>query len=191
MCVPADCRIVCFEDITSATSYWIKGRNFSIGSLLGDADRDEYYRGGSIVICRLAPQDYHRFHSPAAGRVVGVKYCHGEYYTVNPVAVREELDVLTENKRVLFYIDTEYFGQIAYVAVGATLVGSIRMTVDEGSVLNAMDEVGYFAFGGSTIVLLFRSNTVVLDRDLLTSSEEGIETLVQVGMSLGKLLNAS
>lgn len=54
-----------FQTIGEATSIWIKGREFTIGRMLGDYYRDKApeYEGGSLAIFRLAPQDYHRYHS--------------------------------------------------------------------------------------------------------------------------------
>lgn len=81
----ADCRLMAFETISEATKLWIKGREFTIARLLGDAYKDqvERFAGGALVIFRLAPQDYHRFHSPVDGTVGPMTYIAGEYYTVN------------------------------------------------------------------------------------------------------------
>lgn len=81
----ADCRLMAFETISEATKLWIKGREFTVARLLGDAYKDqvERYVGGALVIFRLAPQDYHRFHSPVDGTIGPMTYISGEYYTVN------------------------------------------------------------------------------------------------------------
>jgi phosphatidylserine decarboxylase len=81
----ADCRLMAFETTSEATKLWIKGREFTIARLLGDAYKDqaERYVGGALVIFRLAPQDYHRFHSPVDGTIGPMTYISGEYYTVN------------------------------------------------------------------------------------------------------------
>lgn len=81
----ADCRLMVFETVSEATKLWIKGREFSVARLLGDAYRDEAerYVGGPLAIFRLAPQDYHRFHVPVDGRVGEMRDVKGEYYTVN------------------------------------------------------------------------------------------------------------
>jgi hypothetical protein len=63
---PADCRMMVFPSIDEATRLWIKGRNFTLGNLFGDWDKDgtmaSKFNGGALCIARLAPQDYHRFH---------------------------------------------------------------------------------------------------------------------------------
>jgi phosphatidylserine decarboxylase len=81
----ADCRFMAFTTVDDATRLWIKGREFTVARLLGEAYKDqaERYTGGALAIFRLAPQDYHRFHSPVDGRIGAMTYIAGEYYTVN------------------------------------------------------------------------------------------------------------
>ena len=81
----ADCRLMAFESVNDATRVWIKGREFSVARLLGEAyaEHVEKYYGGALCIFRLAPQDYHRFHSPVDGKIGKMTYISGEYYTVN------------------------------------------------------------------------------------------------------------
>jgi phosphatidylserine decarboxylase len=81
----ADCRMMAFETVSDATRLWIKGREFTVARLLGEAYRSEAerYAGGALAIFRLAPQDYHRFHSPVDGVIGPMTYISGEYYTVN------------------------------------------------------------------------------------------------------------
>lgn len=91
----------------------------------------------------------------------------GQLYTVNPIAVNSPLvDVFTDNKRVVILIQTPQFGRVAFVAIGATLVGSIQVTVAEGSRVEKGGELGYFAFGGSTCVALVQEGLLDLDSDL-------------------------
>ena len=66
------------------------------------------------------------------------------------------------------------------------MVGSIKTTVEEGQEVKRGDEFGYFAFGGSTIVVLFERGTVEWDEDLLVNGRASLETLVRVGMGIGK-----
>jgi phosphatidylserine decarboxylase precursor len=81
----ADCRLMAFDSVNEATRLWIKGREFTIARLLGDAYKEEAdrYIDGSLAIFRLAPQDYHRFHSPVDGVIGHMTQISGEYYTVN------------------------------------------------------------------------------------------------------------
>lgn len=188
---PADCRTTSFATVDDATSLWIKGRNFSVAKLFNgnfiNLERTDLYKPEkcSVGIFRLAPQDYHRFHSPVSGTIGPIKYIEGEYYTVNPMAIRSDLDVYGENVRVIVPIETEHFGTVVLVAVGAMMVGSTILSVEEGEMVGRGDEIGYFKFGGSTILLLFPKNKFVFDLDLLNNSNQCIETLVRVGQSIG------
>jgi phosphatidylserine decarboxylase len=76
----ADCRLMAFEPVNEATRLWIKGREFTVARLLGDAYKGqaERYAGGAVAIFRLAPQDYHRFHSPVDGTIGPMTYMSGE-----------------------------------------------------------------------------------------------------------------
>lgn len=100
---PADCRLTAFPTIDQATKYWIKGFGFSLGKLLGDDGLAQQFDGGSMVIARLAPQDYHRWHSPIDGTVKSISNIAGTYYTVNPQAINEAgtMDVFCENRSTL------------------------------------------------------------------------------------------
>lgn len=178
---PADCRSVVFNRVDDATNVWIKGREFSIKRLLGDAypeDAARYENGGALGIFRLAPQDYHRFHIPVDGIMRKPKLIEGEYYTVNPMAIRSALDVYGENVRVIVPIDTPTHGRVMVICVGAMMVGSTVITRQEDEQVKRAEELGYFKFGGSTIVLLFEEGKMVFDDDLVDNSNGALETLV-------------
>ncbi|GJC85221.1 phosphatidylserine decarboxylase proenzyme 3 [Colletotrichum liriopes] len=184
---PADCRSVVFNSVSQATKVWIKGREFSVKRLLGDAYPDDVKRfeNGALGIFRLAPQDYHRFHIPVDGVMDKPKTIAGEYYTVNPMAIRSALDVYGENVRVICPIDSPVHGRVMVICVGAMMVGSTVITAKEGAQVNRADELGYFKFGGSTIVLLFEPGKMRFDDDLVDNSNGALETLVRAGMSVG------
>ncbi|KAG8922083.1 hypothetical protein FRC02_012151, partial [Tulasnella sp. 418] len=184
----ADCRMMAFESVTEATKIWIKGREFSVGRLLGDKYKDQAskYVGGALGIFRLAPQDYHRFHVPVDGKIGEMTYISGEYYTVNPQAIRTSLDVYGENARKIVPIDSPTFGRVMCVCIGAMMVGTIVTTVKEGDVVQRGDEFGYFAFGGSTIVILFEKGVVEWDEDLVVNGKASLETLVRVASGVGR-----
>eukprot|EP01062_Namystynia_karyoxenos_P014723 TRINITY_DN1530_c0_g1_i1.p1 TRINITY_DN1530_c0_g1~~TRINITY_DN1530_c0_g1_i1.p1 ORF type:complete len:438 (+),score=92.23 TRINITY_DN1530_c0_g1_i1:93-1406(+) len=189
---PADARTLAFSSVPDAQRLWIKGTGFSMEGLLGArAYAAAHPRLGvapAVLLSRLAPQDYHRFHSPCAGRVVAVERISGEYFTVNPIAVRSGIDVLSANARLVILVDTPHHGLVVLVAVGATMVGSIRVGVQAGDELTPGDDIGCFAFGGSTVVTLAAANAVQWDEDLLqSSSREGgaLETLVRQGERVG------
>ncbi|KAG0221025.1 hypothetical protein BGX31_010264 [Mortierella sp. GBA43] len=191
----ADCRLCVFESISAATQVWIKGKAFSVEQLVQDAHLASQFEGGSIALFRLAPQDYHRFHSPVTGTIVGEpRKIDGTYYTVNPMAVNGNLNVFTENVREVTVIDLEQqetknetFDQCVFISIGALLVGSIHLTGagTPGNRVKKGEELGYFAYGGSTCLLLFKAGAVQFDEDLLANSLKGVETLVRVGERIG------
>ncbi|KAJ3357877.1 hypothetical protein GGF32_000826 [Allomyces javanicus] len=182
----ADCRLMAFSTIDQAQELWIKGRNFTLANLLQSETEAARYTGGSLVIFRLAPQDYHRFHVPVDGVLGNVTHLPGAYYTVNPMAIRSAVDVYVENRRAVTYIESREFGRVGIVLVGAMMVGSIVVTAPEGGQVHRMDELGYFAFGGSTVLALFEPGRIALDEDLLANADRKLETHVRVGMSIGR-----
>ncbi|KAK6135369.1 hypothetical protein DH2020_030880 [Rehmannia glutinosa] len=182
----ADCRLTAFETAADSMRFWIKGRKFSVQGLLGTELCSNAFIDGSLVIFRLAPQDYHRFHVPVSGTIEKFVEIPGCLYTVNPIAVNSKYcNVFTENKRVVSIISTKEFGKVAFVAIGATMVGSITFSKKEGDYVKKGDEFGYFSFGGSTVICVFEKDTIKIDDDLLENSSRSLETLVSVGMSLG------
>ncbi|CZS88218.1 related to phosphatidylserine decarboxylase [Rhynchosporium graminicola] len=184
---PADCRSVVFNRMDEATKIWVKGREFSIERLLGNAyPQDAHrYKNGALGIFRLAPQDYHRFHIPVDGIMGEPKTIEGEYYTVNPMAIRSALDVYGENIRVVIPIDSVAHGRVMVICVGAMMVGSTVITRNEGDNVKRAEELGYFKFGGSTILVLFEEAAMQFDDDLVDNSQGALETLLRVGMSIG------
>jgi phosphatidylserine decarboxylase len=168
----------------------IKGRSFTIGGLLKSDEEAKRFAGGALAIFRLAPQDYHRFHIPVNGVIQSRAEIAGHYFTVNPMAIRSQIDVYLENKRTVTFIESPEFGRVAYVAVGAMMVGCINHTTKVGQSVERLQEEGYFAFGGSTVILVFEPNKIQWDADLLANSERKIETLVRVGSSLGKRVSS-
>ncbi|KAL3515571.1 hypothetical protein ACH5RR_022473 [Cinchona calisaya] len=182
----ADCRLMAFKTVDDSLRFWIKGRKFSIQGLLGNEACSSAFIEGTLVIFRLAPQDYHRFHSPVSGRIEKFVNIPGCLYTVNPIAVNSKYcNVFTENKRVVCIISTEDFGKVAFVAIGATMVGSITFSKKPDDYVQKGEELGYFSFGGSTVICVFEKDKIKIDEDLLENSERSLETLVSVGMQLG------
>ncbi|KAF2209724.1 hypothetical protein CERZMDRAFT_69855 [Cercospora zeae-maydis SCOH1-5] len=185
---PADCRSVVFNRMDDAQRIWVKGREFNVERLLGDAYPQDAkrYHNGALGIFRLAPQDYHRFHIPVDGVMGEPKLIEGEYYTVNPMAIRSALDVYGENVRVVVPIDSTCHGRVMVICIGAMMVGSTVITRKKGDHVKRAEELGYFKFGGSTLLVLFEPGVMKFDEDLVANSSGALETLVRVGMSIGR-----
>lgn len=188
---PADCRLTAFPTVDLATKYWIKGFGFTVSKLLASESLASDFNNGSIVIARLAPQDYHRWHSPVSGTIESVTEIPGAYYTVNPQAINEEgtLDVFCENRRSVMIVRRKETGtKVAIIAVGAMLVGSIRYNpgIEVGREIRRGECLGAFQYGGSTVINLYQEGDVQLDDDLVNNSTKDVcETLVRVGWRVG------
>lgn len=191
---PADCRLTVFPTVNLATEFWIKGSNFTMERLFQDAEMADLFDGGSIVVARLAPQDYHRWHAPVSGKVRSVKEIPGAYYTVNPQAINQPgpLNVYCENRRSVMVVErSPGSAPVAIIAVGAMLVGSIKY-VDgvevPGTQVNRGQCLGAFLYGGSTVLVVYPRGEVQFDDDLVkysTDPKSPCETLVRVGWRVG------
>lgn len=177
---PADSRCVVFNNLDEAQKIWVKGRGFSVERLLGNAYPQDAkrYTNGALGIFRLAPQDYHRFHVPVDGIMDEPRLISGEYYTVNPMAIRSALDVYSENVRVVVPINSVSHGRVMVICIGAMMVGSTVITRKEGERVGRAEELGYFKFGGSTLLVLFEPGRMKFDDDLIENAKLALETLV-------------
>ncbi|BDD57554.1 hypothetical protein MAP00_002908 [Monascus purpureus] len=124
--VVTDARVAVFPSVTRAKELWIKGSQFTIGKLIEDEKKADTWNDGAVASFRLSPQDYHRYHSPVAGKVKWYKRIPGSYLQVDPVALHSSVNILTENARCCVCIDSSEFGQVLFVAIGATDVGTVE-----------------------------------------------------------------
>jgi len=181
---PADGKLLAFADV-SKSDFIIKGHRFNVLSFLNNAELAQKYLDGTLVILRLAPPDYHRFHFSMSGIASPITRIDGDYYSVNPLALREMTEIFCLNKREFTILTNPLFGDVVVAEVGATMVGSIVQTYT-GSVVNKGEEKGYFKFGGSTVVLLFEKNKIRIDDDLLMNTAKAYETEVKMGERIGE-----
>ncbi|KAG9010619.1 hypothetical protein FRB93_003887 [Tulasnella sp. JGI-2019a] len=189
---PADSRCVVFQSVQEAEEIWIKGKKFSVPALLGVNPSEATTMYGAqpdIAVFRLAPQDYHRFHSPM-NAILGPRTTLGKtYYTVNPIAIKEDLDVFVGNRRVVQTLENrEKNINVAFVAVGALLVGSMQWSQPVNSTIDKGDDLGWFQFGGSTVILVAPEGTVSWDEDLVKNSRNATEMLVRMGSQVGRFV---
>jgi phosphatidylserine decarboxylase len=180
---PADGKILAYTDISSS-DFIIKGYRFDVSSFLDNPDLAQRYDDGSLLIIRLAPVDYHRFHFPVSGKLSPNEKIEGDYYSVNPIALRKKAEIFCLNKREYTVLSNPLFGDVIMAEVGATMVGSIEQTFG-GSYADKGEEKGYFRFGGSTVVLLFEKSKIRIDEDLLINTSRGYETSVKMGERIG------
>jgi len=107
---------------------------------------------------------------------------------VNPIALRQNINILATNKRALTILETESLGRVLLLEIGATCVGSICQSYAENSVVAKGDEKGYFRFGGSSTITIFEPGRVTFDDDLLENSAQHRELYARVGDHLGRIL---
>ena len=178
---PCDSKLLVYE-IGKDTSMRIKGRTYTVDEILADSEDAKEFAGGVALVFRLTVDDYHRFSYPDRGCVISRRMIKGKLHTVSPVS--KDHKIYVENTRQVNMLKTENFGNMAYIEVGAMLVGRI---VDNGvDVFDRGQEKGHFEPGGSTIVILV--NNVKIDKDILEQSESGIETKVRLGERIGRAL---
>lgn len=181
---PADGRALVVPRVDDR-EFVIKGCRVRLADLLGNRGEAESYIGGAAVIVRLAPCDYHRFHFPDSGDATGARRVSGRLHSVHPIALRNGAPSFG-NKRSITHLESDGFGRVALVEIGAFAVGTIVQTYKPGRVSRGREK-GYFRFGGSTVVVLIAADRVTFDGDLVGASERGLETFVKMGSSIGSV----
>ena len=174
---PADGRLEQLGPVTTGGRLTVKGAPYRVGELIGDEQEARRYDGGSFALVYLSPGDYHRVHSPVAGRLVLVRSLPGDLFPVNSIGERHIPNLFARNQRVALVIDTPNIGRVTLVMVGATIVGRITVTalggvdtrpgvypIEPSAPIAAGDEVGVFHLG-STAVMFVEPGTP-LGRDL-------------------------
>lgn len=184
---PADGRHLLVPDLDRDSAIYAKGRRLDLATLLGDADLAGRFAGGSAILSRLCPTDYHRFHFPLAGECGRPRLINGHLYSVSPIALGRTLRYLLENKRRVTEIRHPGIGSYLFLEIGATNVGSIVDTAAPDSTVGKGDEKGYFRFGGSMVVTLFPAGAFVPTADLADWSGKGVELYARFGDAMGTL----
>jgi phosphatidylserine decarboxylase len=175
---PCDARLSEAGEIVKGKLIQFKGRLYTLQKLLGSKELADKFDGGIFATLYLSPRDYHRFHMPISGRITETIYFPGALWPVNPWSVAHIKDLFCVNERVISMISPDESNKrIAHIAVGATLVGKIKLSyndlesngdfrecrlVHEGAKqvhLKKGDELGLFMFG-STIILLFERGLI-------------------------------
>ncbi|MFT4546604.1 MAG: phosphatidylserine decarboxylase [Verrucomicrobiales bacterium] len=181
---PADGRHLGIQDLSQVDGIFAKGQALQLGELLGDAELAKRYADGTAIISRLCPVDYHRFHFPVAGTAGESRIINGHLISVNPIALRQNIDILWRNKRTLTEIKSPQFGDVLMLEVGATCVGGTVQTYEAGAEIEKGDEKGYFKFGGSMTITLFKKGRAALPEDLAKTTAEQIELYAKMGESM-------
>jgi phosphatidylserine decarboxylase len=161
---PADGALLAAGQVLPAARIFVKGRPYDVGELIGDRGDAARYVNGEFAVVYLSPRDYHRVHSPADGEIVLVRAIPGDLFPVNSIGERHVPRLFVRNSRVAIVIETEAFGRVSVVMVGAVIVGRISVTcladcsagehpISPPIAVARGDEIGIFHLG-STVVLL-------------------------------------
>jgi phosphatidylserine decarboxylase len=187
--MPADGRYLFFDPLDSQLPLHIKGQLLDLARLLGDATLANRYCGGTAILARLCPSDCHRFYFPVSGTPGPTRQLPGVLDSVNPISLWRRWSILAENRRTVCTLTSPLFGTVTLCEIGATHVGTIIQTYTPNQPVEKGAEKGYFAFGGSALLLLFEPNRLTLAPDLLSLQTGGLEVRCLIGQSLGTALN--
>jgi phosphatidylserine decarboxylase len=183
---PSDGKLVAYENIDLNELVQIKGIKYSLYSLIGDPSTIAQFSKGTCLILRLSPTDCHRFYFIDNGTCEETIKIKGDYYSVNPIALKTVTELFCKNKREWSIFHSDNFGDVLCVEVGATCVGSIIQSYTPGKIVKKGDEKGYFKFGGSTIILIFKKGKLRMDKDIIDQTKKGYETSVLMGEKIGE-----
>ena len=176
----ADSRLTAYP-VSEDLRLRIKRSEYTLREIVGEDMPLAPFSGGTCLVFRLAVQDYHRYVFPDCGETVKTVSIPGVLHTVR--AISESEKVYARNHRVCTLLETEHFGPMLQVEVGAVMVGKIHNHPIRQ--FSRLQEKGYFEFGGSTILLLV-PQSIAIDADILEKTREGVETKVTLGEKIGK-----
>lgn len=159
----------------------VKNTGFTLEELLKDGELAKRFGGGVALVFRLTPANYHRYCYVVDGKVLRSRKVRGVLHCVRPIALRS-VPVFAQNSREYQVLETEGFGTVVQMEIGALLVGKIRnKSTSKGVRVHRGEEKGYFEFGGSTILLLFQKNVVRISRKLHERPNGDGEVPVRLG----------
>ncbi len=164
----------------------VKGVYLKPKALLANPAWEETFHDGPLLLARLCPVDYHRFHYPDDGVILDDYRISGMLHSVNPLALKAKQDILITNERHVTILDTKNFGKLAYIEVGAVCVGKIVQSkpLVKGQSFKRGDEKGYFLFGGSTVIVIGEKGKWTPAQDILDYTKKGMETYTHLGVSV-------
>ncbi|HEY5505845.1 MAG TPA: phosphatidylserine decarboxylase [Sedimentisphaerales bacterium] len=171
--------------IDNRLSIHVKHSIYSVSELLDDKSTAKAFSGGMCLVYRLTVDDGHRYLFPDDGTLLSSRKIRGRLHTVSPISEKRHR-VYSENQRELSLLSTQRLGEIVQIEVGAIQIGKIIN--HELKTFRRGDEKGYFAFGGSTVILLIPAGRVCIDADISAYALQGIETQVRMGERIGRIL---
>lgn len=182
---PASGKILVFDTIEPDKKFQIKRNQFNLKTFLRQPDLIHLFANGSMAIIRLSMYDYHYIHFPDSGYPIQYHTISGKYYAGNSYSFKKLTQYFSENYRVITILQSDHFGEIAIVEIGAFCVGSIKQYFNLKQKVASGDIKGRFELGGSTVVLLFQQDTITFDKDIIEQSIKGMETSITIGDRIG------
>lgn len=179
---PCDGKLTAYS-ITAEGLFDIKHSVYSVADLLRDEALAKEFEGGTCLIFRLSPDDFHRYSFMDNGSVLRSETLPGVLHTVRPIAFRR-YPVFSENAREYAVLETANFGKVIQMEVGALFVG--RIVNRPVTAFTRGQEKGKFEFGGSTVILLLQKGAAKVDEELLENTRRGKESVVRLGSPIGK-----
>ena len=176
----SEARYVGYAVNDPTCTYPVKGEDLAPQELLRGNPWFKHFTRGPLLIARLCPVDYHRFHYGDDGRVLDQFRVGGMLHSVNPVALRAIPGLFGKNEKMVTIIESEHFGKLAMIEVGAMGVGKIVQT-DPSLYVKRGAEKGYFLFGGSTVMLLGEPGRWRPSADILQHTAAQQETYIHLG----------
>lgn len=187
VCSPAEGRHLGFNSLAELPQFFVKGESMDLAGLLGSREMADKFSRASVVISRLSPVDYHRFHFPLSGVPSASQLINGYLFSVHPLALKKNIAIFLKNKRWVSVLNNPSLGEICMVEVGATGIGSTVQTYVPNEFVHKGQEKGYFCFGGSTVITLFASDKIQLAADLLKQTKRGYELYVHCGDAIARV----
>jgi phosphatidylserine decarboxylase len=175
---PCDGRALAWQSL-GGRGLVVKNTRTTIETLLADAALAREFADPAVLLVRLAAADYHRCHFPADGTASRPRAAGNRLHSVHPIALEAGAPSFA-NYRMVTRIDTEAFGPLVIVEVGALTVGSIVQTFTPSRVTRGQEK-SYFRFGGSALLMLAVAQRVQFDDDLISATGKGLESRVRVG----------
>ncbi|MBU4269627.1 phosphatidylserine decarboxylase [Candidatus Dependentiae bacterium] len=178
---PADSKLFVIDNLSRDTEFFVKNIKFNLNNFLNDFELANRYQDGLMLIFRLSPQDYHRYHFPFDCVVSKEKTISGKLESVNSLVYKSGIQPLYTNERISIKLGSKNFGDVLFIPVGAMFVGKIVNKYFLNKEYKKGELIGYFEFGGSTIVLIFEKNKIKIKERFLINSQNGYETQVKMG----------
>mgnify|MGYP003361794921 FL=1 len=162
----------------------IKGHYYTISELVQDEGLQEKYINGVMMVFRLTVSDCHRYHYPDNGVKSANTKIKGVFHTVHPVAAQKNA-IYCENSREYFILNSDNFGDMLMIQVGALLVGKI-CNKHSHAVVQRGFEAGWFEYGGSTVIMCLEQGAADLLPGIMQTGKGGTEVRVNMGQVIGR-----